>query len=116
VKCGDDVLISEANTTQMTGGAVMHQAYFISGQATAITEPEVAEPVIGSIGGQRITVNGADAGSTLMVTDASGRMVRTERLSGGNATVDLSGLNSGAYVISLVSDKGRFSRTFVFTE
>lgn len=116
VKCGDDVLISEANTTQMTGGAVMHQAYFISGQATDITESEVAEPVIGSIGGQRITVTGADAGSNLLVMDAAGRLVRTERLSGGNTTVDLSGLNSGAYVISLVSDKGRYSRTFVFTE
>ena len=116
VKSGDEVLISEANTMQLSGGAVLHEADFASGQATAIAAQEVMEPTIGATGDQRITITGAEAGSTLLVTDAAGRRVRIERLSAANATFDLSDLNSGAYVISLLSERGRYSRTFVFTE
>lgn len=116
VKCGDDVLISEANTTQMTGGAVMHQAYFISGEATAITEPVVAAPEFYLSDSRHLTISGAQPRSILLLVDPAGRMVRSERLSGTSAVVDLSGLNSGAYAVTVASETGRFSRTFVVTE
>lgn len=112
VKCGDDVPISEANTTQMTGGAAYIKP-ISSPDATAIT---------GSVSRSPATDHRWPAHhchrcrwSTLLVTDAAGRLVRTGTPVGGNATFDLSGREQRCICDLAGFGQGRF-RTFVFTE
>lgn len=112
---GGEVLIDETNTTQLTGGAVLHDAYFISGLATAIGETSVATPELRVTGAGLLNITRAVDGSTLQVLDGAGRLIMQERIAGTSATVDLSGLTSGAYIAALTSNAGRYARTIVIT-
>ncbi|HEX2616728.1 MAG TPA: T9SS type A sorting domain-containing protein, partial [Flavobacteriales bacterium] len=87
------------------GTLVVDEAYFVVEESTGI--PEHNEATIGLVpnpANDRVQLTGAPAGSTVSLFDATGRLVMRTPMSATTASVDVSALPQGSYVLT-VSDR-----------
>lgn len=100
---GDGKVVVSSTNGQAEYDEAQVVEYYFAETPTGITENTVGQLSLRYTDNTHVTVSGTRA-TQAQLYDLSGRLVKSQPVSGGSVSVDLSGCAQGTYILNLVND------------